>query len=485
DYLPEGNRNQVVLRAEPLPGTSIPEAIRQSQPIQDFLRSQPEVDRIMYIDRPGALRGISTILKPQFATTKGLNDMVERLRSQSSNFAGYRFMIPTRISIFRDPGKEFEVDIVGNDLNQLGDLEKNITRQLRELEGVKNVRSNFVLGAGELQVIPNRERTAEVGLEEADIGLMVEAALGGRVASSYIDGQEDLDVSVELQNTSVETPSQLQQLPLYTNGRQVQLSDIAEIRETTGADAINHVNLERSITLIVSLAPDAPLGQLTQKTETEILAPLRANLPPDYQLKLAGSADQLATTVSQLAGAFVFSILVTYLLLVALYRSFLYPLVIMATVPMGMSGALLGLVIANQIPGMTVAFDMITALGFLILTGVVVNNAILLVDRALQLQEYGEDYDVSLYHATSDRLRAIFMSAGTSVVGMVPLAILPGQGSELYQGLGIVLTAGLAFSTLLTPTIVPALMGLLRDISGRKELPLSPPKDSKIGMINN
>jgi HAE1 family hydrophobic/amphiphilic exporter-1 len=279
-------------------------------------------------------------------------------------------MIPTRISIFRDPGKEFEVDIVGNDLNQLGDLEKNITRQLRELEGVKNVRSNFVLGAGELQVIPNRERTAEVGLEEADIGLMVEAALGGRVASSYIDGQEDLDVSVELQNTSVETPSQLQQLPLYTNGRQVQLSDIAEIRETTGADAINHVNLERSITLIVSLAPDAPLGQLTQKTETEILAPLRANLPPDYQLKLAGSADQLATTVSQLAGAFVFSILVTYLLLVALYRSFLYPLVIMATVPMGMSGALLGLVIANQIPGMTVAFDMITALGFLILMNI-------------------------------------------------------------------------------------------------------------------
>jgi HAE1 family hydrophobic/amphiphilic exporter-1 len=469
DYLPEGNRNLVVLRAEPLPGTSIPEAIRQSEAVQKYLRSQPEVERIMYVDRPGALRGIATILKSEFATTTGLADMVDRLRAQSSNFAGYRFIIPTRISIFRDPGKEFEVDIIGADLNQISDLEQQITGKLRDIPGVQNVRSNFVMGAGELQVIPNRERISEVGLSEAEVGSMVEAALGGRVASDYIDGKEELDVSVELQNTAVETPEQLRQLPLYARGRQVQLGDIAEVSETTGADTINHVDLERSISLTVSLAPNAPLSTLVERTEEEILAPLRANLPTGSRLELSGSADQLATTVAQLATAFTVSILITYLLLVALYRSFLYPVVIMATVPMGMSGALLSLVIANRIPGMNVALDMITALGFVILTGVVVNNAILLVDRALQLQEAGEDYDASLYNATNDRLRAIFMSAGTSVLGMLPLAVLPGQGSELYQGLGIVLTGGLAFSTILTPTVVPALMGLLHDLSGRKE----------------
>lgn len=364
DYLPEGNRNQVVLRAEPLPGTSIPEAIRQSEQIQKYLRSQPEVDRIMYVDRPGALRGIATILKSEFATTTGLADMVDRLRAQSSNFAGYRFIVPTRISIFRDPGKEFEIDIVGADLNQISDLEQQITGKLRDIPGVQNVRSNFVMGAGELQVIPNRERIAEVGISEAEVGSMVEAALGGRVASDYIDGKEELDVSVELQNTAVETPEQLRQLPLYARGRQVQLGDIAEVSETTGADTINHVDLERSISLTVSLAPTAPLSTLVERTEEEILAPLRANLPTGFRLELSGSADQLATTVSQLATAFTISILITYLLLVALYRSFLYPVVIMATVPMGMSGALLSLVIANRIPGMNVALDMITALGF-------------------------------------------------------------------------------------------------------------------------
>ncbi|MBD2073746.1 efflux RND transporter permease subunit [Phormidium sp. FACHB-592] len=477
DYLPEGNRNLVVLRAEPMPGTSIPEAIRQSQPVQDFLRSQPEVERIMYVDRPGALRGIATILKPEFATTAGLAEMVNRLRAKASDFAGYRFVIPTRISIFRDPGKEFDVDIVGAELEQLSDLEQEITGKLRALPGVQSVRSNFVMGAGEIQVIPNRERLAEVGLSETEVGSLVEAALGGRLASDFIDGKEELDVSVELSSAAVETPEQLRQLPLFARQRQIQLSDVAEVRETTGPDVINHVDLERAVSLTISLAPDAPLGSLVQRTENEILAPLRSQLPAGYRLELAGSADQLAKTVSELASAFAFSVFITYLLLVALYRSFLYPLVIMATVPMGMSGALLSLVLVNRVLGWVVPLDMITALGFVILTGVVVNNAILLVDRALQLQQEGDDYDASLYNATRDRLRAIFMAASTSILGMLPLAVVPGQGAELYQGLGIVLTGGLAFSTILTPTVVPAIMGLLRDFSDRtssKSQPAAP-----------
>jgi hydrophobic/amphiphilic exporter-1 (mainly G- bacteria), HAE1 family len=467
DYLPEGNRNLVLWLAEPLPGTSIPESIRLSQPARDWLRSQPEVDRVMFVERPGR-RAIASILKPEFATSKGLAEIVERMRAQSNNFPGYRFLIPNRLSIFQDPGKEFEIDIVGPNLDELSKIEKDVTAKLRQLPGIRTVRTNFVAGAAELQVIPNRERLAEVGLTEAEVGTMVEAALGGRFASKFIDGKEELDVSVELRNTFAKTPEQLRQLPLYARGRQVQLADVAEVRETTGPDVVNHIDLERSITLTASLAADAPLGALVQRTEAEILAPMQATLPPRYRLELAGSADRLAETVSQLIAAFVLSVLIIYLLLMALYRSFLYPLVIMATVPMGISGALLSLVIANWLFGMTVPLDMITALGFIILTGVVVNNAILIVERALQLQAEGVDYDDSLYEATRDRLRAIFMSAGTSVLGMLPLAVVPGQGAELYQGLGIVLTGGLAFSTFLTPTVVPALMGLLRDFSGRK-----------------
>ncbi len=470
DYLPEGNRNLILWLAEPFPGTSIPEAIKLSQGARDFVSEQPEIMRSLYVHRSG-LRAIAAFVKSEEATGNKLDEIVDRFREQSSNFPGYRFLIPRRVSIFRDPGKEFEVNIVGQDLEQLNQLQQQVMEQLRGLEGVENVRSNFVTGAPELQVIPNRVRLAEVGLSEAELGSVVEAALGGLRASEFTDGKRELDVTVELQDTSVETPEQLRQLPLNIgSGRQVQLADVAEVVEATGPDAINHVDLERSITLTIRVAREAPLGALIDLTEQQILEPLRETLPTGFRAELAGSADVLSETLLQLGSSFLLSLVITYLLLVALYRSFSLPMLIMATVPLGISGALLSLILANSIPGVLVPLDMITGLGFVILTGVVVNNAILLVDRSLQLQQEGKSYDDSLYLAVKDRLRPIFMSAGTSVLGMLPLAVIPGKGAELYQGLGIVLTGGLAFSTILTPTIVPALMGLLRDYSGNKKI---------------
>ncbi|AFY56898.1 cation/multidrug efflux pump [Rivularia sp. PCC 7116] len=470
DYLPEGNRNLILWLAQPFPGTSIPEAIKLSQGPRDFVSEQPEIMRSLYVHRNG-LRAIAAFVEPEQATGNKLDEIVDRFRKQGGNFPGYRFLVPRRVSIFRDPGKEFEVNIVGQDLEQLNQLQQQVMQQLRGLEGVQNARSNFVTGAPELQVIPNRVRLAEVGLSEAELGAVVEAALGGLRASEFTDGKRELDVTVELQNTSVETPEQLRQLPLNIgNGRQVQLSDVAQVVEATGPDAINHVDLERSITLTVNVSREAPLGELIEQTEQQILEPLRETLPTGFRAELAGSADVLSETLMQLGSTFVLSLLITYLLLVALYRSFSFPVLIMATVPMGISGALLSLILANTIPGVVVPLDMITGLGFVILTGVVVNNAILLVDRSLQLQQEGKSYNDSLYLAVKDRLRPIFMSAGTSVLGMLPLAVIPGKGAELYQGLGIVLTGGLAFSTILTPTVVPALMGLLRDFSGNKEI---------------
>ncbi|MEM7594200.1 MAG: efflux RND transporter permease subunit [Cyanobacteria bacterium P01_A01_bin.83] len=470
DYLPQGNRNLILWLVEPFPGTSIPEGIELTQAPRDFIRQQPGIMRTLYVSRPG-LRAIAGFVEPELATGNNLDAIVNNLREASANFPGFRFMVPTRRSIFQDPGKEFEIQIIGEDLAELDRIQQQITPQIRELEGIQNVRADFVTGAPELQVIPNRERLAEVGLSEGEIGDMVQAALGGLRASEFVDGKRELDVSVELQDTFVQTPEQLRQLAIYNgNGQRVQLSDVAEVLETTGADTINHVDLERSITLTASVASEAPLSALIDRTEQEILEPLRQQLPAGFRVELAGSADVLAETLFQLGSTFLLSLVITYLLLVALYRSFIYPLLIMATVPMGMTGALLSLVIANAIPGMVVPLDMITGLGFVILTGVVVNNAILLVDRALQLQDEGMEYDASLYYAVGDRLRPIFMSAGTSVLGMLPLAVLPGKGAELYQGLGIALTGGLALSTFLTPTVIPALMGLLQDFKPKRSL---------------
>ena len=483
DYLPEGNRNLIMWLVEPFPGTSIPEAVQLSEAPRDFIAEQPEIMRTIYAHR-GGFRAILGFLKPELATGNNLDDMVNRLRGESANFPGYRFLVPRRVSIFRNPGKEFEVQLRSEDLEEIDGLQQQLRQQISELPGIENVRSDFITGAPELQVIPNRERLAEAGLSEGEIGNMVQAALGGLRASEFVDGKRELDVSVELQDTFVETPEQLRQLAIFNgNGQRVQLSDVAEVLEITGADTINHVDLERSITLTVGVAREAPLGALIDRTEQQILEPLRQELPSGVRVELAGSADILAETLFQLGSTFLLSLVITYLLLVALYRSFIYPILIMATVPMGMTGALLSLVVANAIPGVVVPLDMITGLGFVILTGVVVNNAILLVDRALQLQESGMEYDASLYYAVGDRLRPIFMSAGTSVLGMLPLAVLPGKGAELYQGLGIALTGGLALSTFLTPTVIPALMGLLQDFQPRRSKRPKIQQEEKVELV--
>ncbi|WPF88336.1 efflux RND transporter permease subunit [Cyanobacterium aponinum AL20118] len=485
DYLPEGNRNLIIWLAEPYPGTSIPEAIELSEAPRNFVAQQPEVMRTLYVHRPGR-RIIAAFIKPELATSNNLNSLVERLRAKSNDYPGYRFLIPIRASIFQNPGKEFEIQIIGENLEQLNQIQQEISQQIRSLEGVRNVRSNFVTGAPELQIIPNRVRLAEAQISEADLGEVVQAALGGVRASEFVDGNRELDVTVELKDTFVSSPEQLRQLAIYNGqGKRLQLADIAEVFETTGADTINHVDLERSITLTVSLDREAPLGALIEQTQREILDPLQETLPSYVRLELAGSADVLGETLFQLASTFVLSLIITYLLLVALYKSFTYPIIIMATVPMGITGALLSLVIANSIPGVVVPLDMITGLGFVILTGIVVNNAILLVDRALQLQEEGMEYNTSLYYAVSDRLRPIFMSAGTSVLGMLPLALLPGKGTELYQGLGVVLVGGLILSTFLTPTIIPALMGLLQDFSGKNHQQSSSQTSPPVSTLQN
>ncbi|NES70174.1 MAG: efflux RND transporter permease subunit, partial [Okeania sp. SIO2D1] len=139
------------------------------------------------------------------------------------------------------------------------------------------------------------------------------------------------------------------------------------VLDTTGPDNINHVDLQRSITLTVAVARDAPLGQIVNQAQEQVLKPFRENLPAGDRLELAGAADELAETLNQLGSIFILSLIITYLLLVALYRSFIYPVVIMVTVPLGLTGAVLSLVLVNLIPGVLIPLDMITCLGFVIL----------------------------------------------------------------------------------------------------------------------
>lgn len=462
DYLPSGNRNLVLWLTEPFPGTSLEEAEEITQPAVDFLKSQEMIGNTFLVF--GRFRAIGVKLKDKYHNGGNLKATVGMLFGAGSRFPGFRYVIPIRIPIFNDPGKQIEIRIVGPDLNRLAEINGKMMGMIQQVPGVARARPDFVFGAPELRVFPDRRKLAELGLEPSELGSLVEASLGGIFASEFVEGKDTLNVVVKLQDAAVDTPEALGQLPLaLPNGRRVQLLDVAEVKEVSGPASVNHVNVERSITLTVNISDDAPLGATVDAVQSQVVDPVNLELPAGYRTYISGTADQLNSTLTQLGSVFMFSLLITYLLLMALYRSFTYPLIILATVPLGLTGAVLCLVGASYLPGVDVALDMITAIGFIILTGIVVNNAILLVDRSLQLQREGEEYWTSVRQATRDRLRAILMSASTSVLGMMPLAVVPGDGAELYQGLGVVLVGGLTFATVLTPTVVPALMGLFKD----------------------
>ncbi len=210
-----------------------------------------------------------------------------------------------------------------------------------------------------------------------------------------------------------------------------------------------------------------PLEEAMQRIEKQIVGPLHASgaLPDAYQVNLAGTADKLRSTWTALQFNFVLALLITYLLMAALFESWVYPFVIMLSAPLGAVGGFAGLALLNVFTVQTL--DVLTMLGFVILIGTVVNNAILIVHQSLQhIRLEGMDPSAAILESVRNRMRPIFMTTTTTVLALLPLVVSPGAGSELYRGLGSVVLGGLVVSTIFTLILVPTLfhltMGLVR-----------------------
>lgn len=471
-YLPEGNRNLILTFARPLPGTSAVEAGELLAPIERSLLADERVERTFVVLNTRFM-ALGTVLKPEFAGPGPFGAFLGELRGRVSSVPGFRFLFPRRASIFQDPGKQFEVYLSGPDLGQLASLSGQAMGQLKALEGVVSVRSNFESGSPELQVVPDRRRLAEVGLRAGDLATIVETAVGGRRVGTFLDEGRELDVVVVGDDRYREDPASLAALPVLPG---VRLDAVARVVEAEGPVTIPHLDQERAVTLQVSLDERAPLGEVIARAEAEVLDPLRARLEPGYYAQLGGTADRLAETMSGLGQSFLWAVSFVYLLLVALYRSWSQPLVILTAVPLGVCGALLALAAVNL--WTPVEFDTIAMLGMILLAGVVVNTSILIVSQSQEFVAQGLAPREALHAAAVSRLRPILMSVVTSVIGMLPLAAGTTSGSELYRGLGVVMVGGLVLSTLLVPLAVPALLAL--SPHWRKTTP-APPRAASAG----
>ncbi len=480
EYLPVGNPNFLFGLILPPPGYNLDEVGGLYQIYEKELSSlwQAEPDSPEARALPGG--GIRNFF---FGTSSGSvfmgarsNDPM-RVRELIPEFQRANVQIPGAIAIINQAsifqrglgeGRNIDVEIRGPELERLIALGAEVFQNvMQKIPGGQAFPiPSLDLGNPEVRVLTHRRRAAELGISNRDLGFAVSALVDGVKTSDYQYEGKEIDLKVMAEKSFAHRTHLLEQMPIATpDGRLVTLGSVADISVVTGPTQINHSERQRTITIQVTPPEQMPLEAAMDLISNEIVGPLRESgkLGGLYRVALSGSADKLTQTGRSLQWNILLALVITYLLLAALFESFLYPFVIMFSVPLAALGGFLGLAAVNLLTYQ--ALDVLTMLGFIILVGTVVNNAILIVHQSLNhMREEGLEPREAIREAVGNRIRPIFMSVSTSVFAMMPLVLFPGAGSELYRGLGSVVVGGLIVSTIFTLFLVPALFSLTFDI---------------------
>jgi HAE1 family hydrophobic/amphiphilic exporter-1 len=476
EYLPLGNQNFLYGILLPSPGYNLEEVANLRHRFTEKLSHLWEGPPEQTVHLPGG--GIESFF---FIATSDrcfmgagsrqpdrARDLVPEFRRVNASIPGAIGFV-TQAGIFeRGQGRRIDIDITGPDLERLIALGQEVFGQvLAKLPGAQaQPVPSLDLGNPEVQVIADRRRAAEAGIANRDLGFAVSALVDGAKASEYQHHGREIDIRVMAEPSFAHRTHLLGQMPIATpDGRLITLDSVARVVETRGPVTIRHRERQRAITIQVSPSEQMPLQAAMETIENGILEPMRAagRLGGLYRTHLSGTADKLSQTYEAFQWNFVLAVAITYLLMAALFESFLYPFVIMFSVPLAAAGGFLGLAAVNRFLAYQ-ALDILTMLGFVILVGTVVNNAILIVHQSLNhIRGEGMASREAIRAATGSRIRPIFMSVLTSVFGMLPLVLFPGPGSELYRGLGSVVVGGLLVSTVFTLFVVPSLFSLVID----------------------
>ncbi len=489
EILPRISTGQANLNAQFPPGTPIATSRRVMAETDKILQEQPETEYVFTTvggslfgntTNENALRSSSNItLKPgtdveAFVEKVGkafrkLNLVDIRLRLSPGQVRG--------LILNNSPVRGAEVDVMlqGQDTQTLEQAGREVLQALEEQVTLAQFRPDADDRQPEFQIRPDRERLAGLNLTIQDIGATLETAVQGTVPTQLQRGDRLVDVRVELDEALIQRPSQLSRLPLFVQGnRQIRLGEVAQVEAGQAPGQIQRINQRQVFIIAGNLNEGVTLGEaLTQVNG--VLSQI--DLPEGVSTLPSAAAEsnrQLQAALPLLGGIAAFLV---FVVMAVQYNSLIDPLVIMLTLPLALVGGILGLFITKTAIGATVI------VGAVLLVGIVVNNAIIMVETANQIRDEEEcDRRTAILKAAPQRLRPILMTTVTTVLGMFPLALGIGEGSEFLQPLGIVVFSGLSVATLLTLFMIPCLYLLIHDLfawrgrrkSATAEIPLLP-----------
>ncbi|MEE9144700.1 MAG: efflux RND transporter permease subunit [Candidatus Binatia bacterium] len=468
DYLPRGNRNLIFVIVKTPPGFSVGQKEEIIKTLESRFLGIPELARlfaVIRIDNPI----MGGVVKREHADLEGMRKVVEEMRKRSKGIPGTRSIFITQSALFRQRGRflggsNIEIDVKGDQLEVLRGLAEEIENKVKGLKVVNFVSSSFEWGNPEIQVIVDRERVAALGLGVSEVGEVVATMVEGTLAGVYREGGKELDIVLKGEGHEVARTQDLGRVVFTSrSGQLVQLSDIAAIRPGTGPTKVEHIDLDRAIKLTANIHEDVPLAEAVKQVEQGVVEKVRQALPLGYSIDVSGQARSLDEAWDAFKWSFALALVVIYLLMCSLFESWSAPFIIMFSVPLAATGGILAVSLAHASEP-TIKMDSVTMLGFIILAGIVVNNAILIVHQALNFIREGNPPQEALLLSVRSRIRPIFMTSTTTVFAMLPLVLSRGAGSELYRGLGSAVLGGLALSTLFTLILIPVLYSLWLDL---------------------
>ena len=467
EFLPQVDDGGVSVMINLPPGSTPAQTNRIALEIEEMVRQMPHVQSI-FASAGGNFFGSATVeqggrgslnvrLSEASERDMSADEWVQALQQKINQrgYAGARiFVRPPRIRGLRTStaGSDLALTIQGDDLNELQAIADEVMGRIRDVPGLEGVQPSADEASPQLSVVLDRERAAYLGLNVAQVGQALRTALDGTVATRYTEGSREYDVRVMFPRERFTSPEDLESVALFPGGTgraPIYLRDVAEVRPVLGPTSILRENQNRVLRVTGDVITEvATVGEVNAEIRKR-LADLR--LPDGYGILYGGEEEAIRENSRQLTVVMLLAVFLVFVVMAVQYESLVNPFVIILAIPLSM----VGVGVALRLTGTPLGAPVM--LGVILLAGIVVNNAILLVEY---IEEYRRVPGTSMLQAAVDagavRLRPILMTTLTTLFGMLPLALGIGQGSELMQPLAVAMVGGLSLSTLLTLFVVPS-----------------------------
>ena len=428
--------------------------------VMDLVESG-EVSRIM-VRAPRSFGAITTfntgmlnVVLNDWADRRPATEIIEELRERFADLSGVRIIPIMRQGFGAGRDQPFQLVIGGaGTYQELAEWRDILLDKLaQDNPGLINIDTDYKETQPQLEVHIDYDRAAALGVNINTIGRTLETMLGSRRVTTYLDDGEEYDVILESEKLDKRTPSSMNNIYVRsaTSGALIPLSNLITIEEYAGSTNLNRYNRNRAITIDASMLPGLALGDALDHVEQ--LA--RDNLPETLVIGYKGQSLDLRNAGGSMKFVFMLGALVIFLVLAALFESFVHPLVIMLGVPMAIGGGLIGLWLTGN------SLNLYSQIALLMLIGLAAKNGILIVEFANQLRDAGRSFDEALLQASILRLRPILMTGVTTIAGAIPLILASGAGAETRSVIGIVVVWGVTVSMFVTLILIPVLYSLL------------------------